>query len=137
VNVPFGWVSSIEIAGVRGYRTEPLLRAAQHRHPIATGFTNRLSDRRFEELAAHPFYAGLLARQYGAAGWRPWPTPHPPPEPSIAAARADRERLGVGWVVLDPEASRDIVPWLDATGFVWSHRAADFDVYRAVPGARR
>ena len=138
VDVPFGWLSAIEVAGVRSYRTDALLRAAQHHHPIAFGFTNRLSDRRFDELAAHPFYAGVLTRQYGAAGPGPWPTPHPPREPTIAEARADRERLGVGWVVLHPDASRDIVSWLHATGFEWSHAAAHFHVYRArVKGVSR
>lgn len=132
VDVPLGWVTSITIAGVRDYRTEPVLRAAQHRHPIAWGFTNRLSDRRFDELASRPFYAGLLVHQYGAAADAPaWPTRHPPREPTIADARADRERLGIGWVVLHPEASRAVVPWLEDTGFQWSHGAGGYDVYRA------
>ncbi|HEV7734860.1 MAG TPA: hypothetical protein VGR62_22010 [Candidatus Binatia bacterium] len=132
VDVPLGWVTSITVAGVRDYRTEPVLRGAQHHHPIAWGFTNRLSDWRLDELAAHPFYAALLRRQYGdATDAPPWPTANPPREPTLAEARADRERLGVGWVVLHPEVSRDLGPWLEATGFTWSHGAAGFDVYRA------
>jgi hypothetical protein len=130
VDVPFGWVTSIRSIGV-GYRTEPVLRAVEHGHPIAYGFTNRLSDSRLEALASHPFYAGLLARQYvDPNAGPPWPTPHPPREPSIEEARADRERLGVGWVVLHPTADRTVVDYLTGTGFVWSHAADGFVVYR-------
>jgi hypothetical protein len=48
----------------------------------------------------------------------------------LEAARSDRAKLGVGWVVLYPEASRAVVPYLEATGFTWSHSASGFDVYR-------
>jgi hypothetical protein len=131
VDVPLGWVTSITIAGVKGYASEPVLRAAQHHHPIAWGFTNRLSGWRFDELGAHAFYAGLLSRQYGDASRAPrWPTSNPPREPTLEAARSDRAKLGVGWVVLYPEASRAVVPYLEATGFTWSHSASGFDVYR-------
>jgi hypothetical protein len=130
VDVPFGWVTAIRSIGV-GYQTEPVLRAVEHGHPIANGFINRLSDARLETLASHPFYAGLLARQYSDpnAG-PPWPTPHPPREPTIDEALADRERLGVGWVVLAPTADRVVIDYLTATGFVWSHAADGFVVYR-------
>ncbi len=136
VDVPLGWVTSIRSAGV-GYRTEPVLRAVEHGHPIAYGFTNRLSDSRLEALASHPFYAGLLARQYGDRNATPpWPTPHPPADPTIEEAREDRERIGVGWLVLHPGADRAVTGYLKATGFVWSHGADGFDVYR-VPRAER
>jgi hypothetical protein len=131
VDVPLGWVTSIVYAGVPSYRTEPVLRAAQHRHPIAWGFTNRLSYSRLDALGARPFYAGLLVRQYGNGNPPPWPSPARPRDPTLDEARADRQALDVGWVVLHPGASRDVVPWLESVGFVWSHGAAGYDVYRA------
>jgi hypothetical protein len=131
VDVPLGWVTAVKTAGTIGYRIEPLLRATEHGHPIAYGFTNRLSDARLETLGTHPFYAGLIARQYGTSGTPPWPTSRPPHAPTLAAARADRARLGVGWAVVWPDASRSVVPYLEATGFVLSHAAEGFEVYRA------
>ena len=131
VDVPLGWVTAINTAGARGYVIEPVLRATEHGHPIAYGFTNRLSDERFARLGSHPFYAGLMYEQYG--GRIAWPTPAPPPPPSPAAARADRERLGVGWAVVwpDPEVSPGVTRYLEATGFRRHPAAGGFVVYRA------
>lgn len=131
VDVPLGWMTAIVYAGVSTYQSEPVLRGAQHRHPVAWGFTNRLSSWRLDELGAHPFYAGLLVRQFGRGNPPPWPTPRAPRDPTLDDARADLASLHVGWVVLHPGASRDVVPWLEAMGFTWSHGARGFDVYRA------
>lgn len=132
VDVPFGWVASLRNVGVKGYRTEPVLRATEHGHPIASGFTNRLSDWRFGELAEHPFYAGLIRLQYDdPTGLQPWPTDHPPRDPGIEAARADRQAIGIRWAVVHPDASRRVIPYLKATGFRWSHAADGIVVFRA------
>lgn len=134
VDVPLGWVTAINTAGAMGYVIEPVMRAAEHGHPIAYGFTNRLSDRRFDRLGSHPFYAGLLRVQYPELdGNLVWPTPTPPPAPTLAQARADRERLNVGWAVLWPDTAKEVVPYLEATGFRRSHAADGFTVYRAGP----
>jgi len=134
VDVPLGWVTAINTAGAKGYVLEPILRATEHGHPIAYGFTNRLSDERFARMGSHPFYVGLMRRQYDDLGGNMiWPTPTPPPPPSLPDARADRERLNIGWAVIWPNlgVSSEVVDYLKATGFRRHHSADGYVIFRA------
>ena len=130
VDVPLGFLGSTYGIGRSPGKVEPMLRAAQHGHPIAFGFLSRLAQAQVDRLAARPFYAALLAQQ----GTGPQDT-EPLPPGDLSVLRADMEALRVGWVVQWPTSSPRVGPFLRSLGFTPLRRQDGLVLWRA-PAAR-
>ena len=112
VDVPLGFLGATAGAGEGAAHLEPMLRAIQHGHPMAEGYMTRLTQRQVDALVGRPFYSSVLALQ------RKPPGEPAPPAVDRAAAEADLRAIGVGWVVVWPEAHRRVIPFLAQLGFV-------------------
>ena len=128
VDIPLAFVGATAGAGRTPGKIEPMLRGAQHGHPIAEGYVTRLSPVVLAKLVAHPFYAAVLAQQ-GSSPDDSAPLPVGDP----AALRADVAALHVGWVVLWPSASARVPVFLQTLGFTPVRRRDGIIVYRAPP----
>jgi len=107
VDVPLGFIGATAGAGkVPGGEIEPMFRATQHGHPIATGYMTRLTPASIEALLRHRFYADVMALQRADG------TPV-----DVRASAETARRLDIGWVVVWPDGDRRVLPFLEQTGF--------------------
>ena len=109
VDVPLGFIGATEgVGGAPGGNIEPMLRATQHGHPVASGYVTRLTRAKVDELLRHRFYADLIALQNPDT---------PAPAVDAPAGAEDARRSDVGWVVVWPDAHRRVLLFLTRTGF--------------------
>jgi hypothetical protein len=119
VDVPLAWVTATRFLGTLT-NAQALLRATEHRHPIAYGFVTRANVDLLFDLAKNRFYTDLMILQGGALlGAVPVPG-----SVDVAAGRRNARELGVGWAVVQPNAAPAVANYLNATGFhlVREHR---------------
>jgi hypothetical protein len=109
VDVPLGFIGATEgVGGFPGGVVEPMLRATEHGHPIASAYITRLPRDTIGALQRHRFYADLTALQNpGVAA----------PAVDVPASAESARALGVGWVVVWPDGQRRVLPFLEQTGF--------------------
>jgi hypothetical protein len=118
VDLPLSWASGTIAAGhppdqvIHDSESMPLLRATQHGHPVAYGFAARIAPEQLADLSRNRFYTDLLLLQGGSIFYGPVPTATDP-----KAGAANARRIGVRWVVVWPEASRRVIPYLRRAGF--------------------
>lgn len=110
-------------------------------HPRAMSFSSGVPERTIAGIKGHPFYFWLVSAERGGqvTGSR------------LAAARQDLKTLHIGWVLIwlprwvpsfplesaqpDRPTGRDrnVMRYLEATGFVFDYRADSVIVYRPAP----
>jgi hypothetical protein len=112
VDVPLLWLTGTRYLGTpTNYAA--MLRATQHRHPIAYGVVGRADVELLQSLATNRFYTDLLVLQ-GQASLAAVPVPTST-DPHLG--RIDARQLHIGWVVVQPTASRAVLSYLRETGF--------------------
>jgi hypothetical protein len=111
VDVPLAWADGFTAMGYAPNVSRPLLLQTIHEKPIAFGYISRIDRARWDTLLRHPLYRALLLRQQDGANLPDTSMP------SDAAARADARRLPARWVVVWPEADRDVLPFLRRIGY--------------------
>jgi hypothetical protein len=125
VDVPLGFIGATDGAGAApGGNIEPMLRATQHGHPIASAYVTRLTHSKLEALLRHRFYSDLIALQTRPQGEASAPAVDP------AAALQDVQRSDIGWVVVWPDADRRVLPYLEQAGFRRDSSDAGILLYR-------
>ena len=119
VDVPFGLRGGLPLYGLH-LPDAALLLATADGHPRAVSYASWEPAPTIAGIRRHPFYARLNAAQHG------WPsTPA-----QLAAARADRQRLAVGWVLVWSRMPGSLTSYLSATGFRFAYQADGVKVYR-------
>jgi hypothetical protein len=123
VDVPFGLRGGVPAWGAT-FVPEALVLATADGHPRAIAYASREPTPTINGIAAHPFYARLVAAQ-GRVRSSP---------AELAAARQDARRMDIGWVLV--WRSKPTVIWfLRRTGFRFDYAADGVRVYRpAGPG---
>ncbi len=119
VDVPFGLRGGLPLYGLH-LPDGALLLAPADGHPRAESYTSWEPAPVIAGIARHPFYARLDAAQRGTAS-----TPA-----QLAAARADRQRLHIGWVLVWRRMPGSLTGYLAATGFRFAYQADGVQVYR-------
>lgn len=123
VDVPFGLRGGLPLYGAH-LAAPALLLAAADGHPRAESYVSWEPEPAITAIRRQPFYAGLAAAQRGGV-----------PAPSgLAAARADRRRLGIGWVLVWIRPPPSLTRYLSGTGFRFAYQADGVRVYRPIPG---
>jgi len=131
VDVPLAFLGATNGAGASPGAVEPMFRAAEHGHPVAEAYITRLTGAQVRTLVAHPLYSSLIALQSGANDGAA------PPAGDVAAAARDAEAIAVGWVVVWPQAERQVLPFLERAGFERVHAVDGILLYRRVTGGGR
>jgi hypothetical protein len=118
VDVPYGLRGGIPLFGAQIVAQAQLL-ATSDGHPRAISYTAWVPVPTVRAITTHPFFVRLAAAQAG----------RPSAAPQLALARADAQRMGVGWALVwrhHPAAVR----YLTAAGFRFDYRAEGVSVYR-------
>jgi hypothetical protein len=116
VDVPLSWRSGIEEIGSSEMSPRAMLQQTIHGKPIAAGYIARLDSTMPQRLLERPLYRSLLLRQGDGV------VPPGLIDPPRVAVVADAQRLGAHWVVVWPEADRQVLPYLERIGY---HRRAE------------
>jgi hypothetical protein len=121
VDVPFGIRGGTYGYGL-GFDPEAQVLATADGHPRSVGYISRVPLPTINGIRRHPFYAQLVARQYGGRSTAA----------ELAAARADARRMHIGWALVWnwPGSSPAVLPYLRAVGFHVAYRADGVSVYR-------
>jgi hypothetical protein len=146
VDVPLGFTSGV--GGIGDPRDqEGLFRATEHGHRVASAYLSRVPLNRMAAQIGHRFYTDLIVQQGTdypqlIGGETPFSICcalkasgghlaglFPPPDPEVG--RADAREMGVGWVVIWPEASAEVRRYIRAVGFRLEHKIDGIALYRA------
>ncbi|MGE5133658.1 MAG: hypothetical protein ACM32E_12205 [Gemmatimonadota bacterium] len=119
VDVPFGLRGGLPLYGLH-LPDAALLLATADGHPRAESYTSWEPAPTIARIRRHPFYARLNAAQHG------WPST----QAQLAAARADRQRMRIGWVLVWSRMPGTLTSYLSATGFHFAYQADGVRVYR-------
>jgi len=119
VDVPFGLRGGLPLYG-QHLPDAALLLATADGHPRAVSYASWEPVPTIVGIRRHPFYARLTAAQAGGTS-----TPA-----QLAAARADWQRLGIGWVLVWHQMPASLTSYLSATGFHFAYKADGVRVYR-------
>ena len=111
VDVPLAWADGFSSMGYAPVVGRPLFQQTIHEKPIASGYISRIDRARYDLLFAHPLYRALMLEQHDGGNVPSVPIP------GDAAVRADAKRLEARWVVVWPEADRDVLPLLRRIGY--------------------
>jgi hypothetical protein len=125
LDVPFGIRGGTYGFGA-GFDPEAQVLATADGHPRSVGYISRVPLPTINGIRRHPFYAQLVARQYGG---------HSTPA-ELAAAQRDARRMHIGWAVVWnwPGYSRPAVrTYLRGAGFRYAYQADGAAVYRLHP----
>ena len=127
VDVPFGLRGGLGLYG-GAIAPQALLLATADGHPRAIAYTSWVPVPTTAAIKAHPFYDQLVAAQRGRRA----------SAAQAAAARLDARRMAIGWVLVWESHTRlhtrQVMAFLNATGFRFDYRAAGVMVYR--PGGQ-
>ena len=119
VDVPFGLRGGFPLYGAH-LPDAALLLATADGHPRAESYTSWEPPPTIAAIRRHPFYARLVAAQAGGVS----------SPAQLAAARADRQRLPIGWLLVWTQPPRTLSRYLAATGFRFAYQADGVRVYR-------
>ena len=118
VDIPYGLRGGIPLFGSPIVAQAQLL-ATSDGHPRAISYTAWVPEPTVRAIRKHPFCVRLAAAQHG----------HRSSPAQLALARADAQRMGIGWALVwrhRPVAVR----YLTAAGFRFDYRADGVSVYR-------
>jgi hypothetical protein len=119
VDVPFGLRGGLPLYGAH-LPDGALLAATADGHPRAISYASWEPAPTIAGIRRHPFYAQLVAAQRGVGSTAA----------QLATARADRQRLGVGWVLVWSRMPPSLASYLAATGFRFAYQAGGVRVFR-------
>ena len=111
VDVPLSWRSGIDLVGSSPVSSRAMVAQTIHGKPIAAGYIARLDRAMLERLTARPLYRSLLLRQGDGD------IPAGLGMPARKDVIADAQRIGAHWVVVWPEADRNVLPYLAQLGY--------------------
>jgi hypothetical protein len=122
LDVPFGIRGGTYGYGA-GFDPEAQVLATADGHPRSVGYISRVPLPTVQGMSRHPFYAQLVARQYGGGSTAT----------ELAAARRDARRIHVGWALVWnwPGYTRPaVLTYLRGVGFRHAYQADGVAVYR-------
>jgi hypothetical protein len=119
LDVPFGLRGGLGLYGSAISRRALVLATADG-HPRSVSYSSWVPAPTKAGITRHPFYVWLAAVQYG----------HTVPAAKVAGARRDARRMDIGWVLVWPGTTPQVVSYLTDTGFVLDYRADGVAVYR-------
>jgi hypothetical protein len=119
VDVPFGLRGGLPLYGEH-LPDAALLLATADGHPRAVSYVSWEPAPTIAGIRRHPFYARLDAAQRG----------RPSTPAQLAAARSDRQRMRIGWVLVWSRMPGSLTSYLSGTGFRFAYQADGVRVYR-------
>ena len=130
VDVPLLWIDSTRSIGrVSESAREPMYRATQHGHPIASGNLSRLSEEKWAALLQNRFYTDLIVLDEDDG--KTLPSPNFSTKVNKRLALANAKELGVGWVVVWPETGKKVVKYIRSLGYKKVAEKDGMRLYRA------
>jgi hypothetical protein len=119
VDVPFGLRGGLPVYAAH-IPVASMLLATADGHPRAVSYTSWVPRTTIAGIARHPFYAGLVAAEYGKQR----------SAAQLRSAARDARRMRIGWVLIWRWKPL-VIPYLNGTGFHIAYRADGVTVYRA------